>query len=373
MYDQILGDALFIMLYAVVAVLAALGSCYLLFRRGNAFAADVTPPLRLRRWTAALLAVAAVNHLWYMPILFLSTEADIQLCDLIGGLLDSMSFFPLSIVVMITMLQDRRRPLWPIAVAFAPLVMVSAWSVITRSYDFPLGYAYSLLLCVGLFIYMVRETWRYSRWLRENYADLEHKEVWQSMALLGIIMLVYVFYALAGKGSVFIYVFHVVSLVLVLYLPWRVDTLSDLSNLESHQALSQPLPDREEPEASLPSDVNDEQIATLLKQKCEKTGIYRQHDLTLAQLAKCLGTNRTYLSLYFSHQGINYNSYINDLRIDYFTKSYQESVNDSQPATAQELAMQSGYHSYRTFSVAFRQRMGLGVKEWMTTVVAHTD
>ena len=42
MYEQILEDAIFGMLYAVVTVLAALGCVYLLFRRGNAFAADVT-------------------------------------------------------------------------------------------------------------------------------------------------------------------------------------------------------------------------------------------------------------------------------------------------------------------------------------------
>ena len=61
MYEQILEDAIFVMLYAVVTVLAALGCVYLLFRRGNAFAADVTPPLRLRRWTAAFLAVIALG------------------------------------------------------------------------------------------------------------------------------------------------------------------------------------------------------------------------------------------------------------------------------------------------------------------------
>ena len=36
MYEQILEDAIFVMLYAVVTVLAALGCVYLLFRRGNA-------------------------------------------------------------------------------------------------------------------------------------------------------------------------------------------------------------------------------------------------------------------------------------------------------------------------------------------------
>lgn len=48
MYDQIKEDVLYIMLYAVVMAMAITASCYLLFRRGNAFATDVTTPLRLR-------------------------------------------------------------------------------------------------------------------------------------------------------------------------------------------------------------------------------------------------------------------------------------------------------------------------------------
>ena len=65
MYDQIREDTLYIMLYAAVTVIAMLASCYLLFRQGNAFAKDVTPPAPLRRWTATFFAVFVVNHLWF--------------------------------------------------------------------------------------------------------------------------------------------------------------------------------------------------------------------------------------------------------------------------------------------------------------------
>ena len=47
---------------------------YLLFRQGNAFAATITPPARLRRWTAAFFAAFALNHVWYMPVFFLSSS-----------------------------------------------------------------------------------------------------------------------------------------------------------------------------------------------------------------------------------------------------------------------------------------------------------
>ena len=123
MYDQIREDTLFIILYAAVTAMAIMASCYLLFRQGNAFARDVTPPLRLRRWTAAFFAATALNHIWYMPIFFLSSSEDIKMCDLLGGLIDSMTIFPLAIIVLFTMLQDRRRPLWPIIVMMTPIVV----------------------------------------------------------------------------------------------------------------------------------------------------------------------------------------------------------------------------------------------------------
>ena len=182
MYNQIREDTLYIMLYAAVTVIAMLASCYLLFRRANAIAPDVTPPVRLRRWTAAFFAVFVVNHVWYMgPTFFLTSSEDIKITNLVGGLLDCMTFFPLAIVVLLTMLQDRRRPLWPVAVIVAPLVVGMVWSVATRSEALvPVLIGYLLLMSIGLIIYMVRALRQYGRWLRDNYADLEHKEVWQS-------------------------------------------------------------------------------------------------------------------------------------------------------------------------------------------------
>ena len=188
MYEQILEDAIYVMLYAVVTVLAALGCVYLLFRRGNAFAADVTPPLRLRRWTAAFLAVIALGHVWYWPAMAFSSSEAVVRWTLIGGLLDCLLTIPVALVVMLCMLQDKRRPLWPVWAAVAPLVILMAWSVVTRSYALmPWLQSYFLLASIGFMIYMVFEVRQYGRWLRDNYADLEHKEVWQSLLVLAVI------------------------------------------------------------------------------------------------------------------------------------------------------------------------------------------
>lgn len=124
MYDQIRQDTLFIILYSMVTATALLASCYLMFRRANGIAPDITPPARLRRWTAAFFAILALNHLWYLPIFFLSSSEEIMMIDLIGGLIDCMTLFPVAIFVMFIMLQDRRRPLWSVAALMTPIIVV---------------------------------------------------------------------------------------------------------------------------------------------------------------------------------------------------------------------------------------------------------
>ena len=102
MYDQPLPQSiLFFMLYAAVAMTAIIASCYLLLRRGNAFAPDNTPPIRLRRWTAAFFASIAMGHLWYLPTAFLTSSGDMKLSLLVGASLDFMIFFPLSAVIVL--------------------------------------------------------------------------------------------------------------------------------------------------------------------------------------------------------------------------------------------------------------------------------
>jgi AraC-like DNA-binding protein len=95
------------------------------------------------------------------------------------------------------------------------------------------------------------------------------------------------------------------------------------------------------------------------------TKLYLQHDLSVVQLAKTIGTNRLYLSQYFSCQGTTYNAYINDLRIGHFVSLYREAAADKRNFTAQQLANECGYRSYSTFTLAFKQRMGQSVTAWM--------
>jgi len=358
MYNQIREDTLFLMFYASVAMLALIACCYLLFRRSNAIAPDVIPPARLRRWTAAFFAAIALCHLWYLPTYFLTSPDEVMLGYLIAGWLDCMTVIPLMIVILLTMLQDRRRPLWPVCVMMVPLVVGLAWCIISCSDDLLLVlFVYFLLMCFGLIIYMVRANRQYGRWLRDNYADLEHKEVWQGFVVLAIYLLVYAIYLLDVGEQIYEYAMEVIVIVLICYLLWRVETLSNLSISEGTTKNVSTL-------VGLPA----KNIGLLLKQHCEEQQLYLQYDISLPQLAQIIGTNRLYLSQYFSSQGMTYNAYINGLRIQHFIKLYHEADVTHQPISVRQLAHQSGFRSYSTFNAAFKQNMGMTATEWMRNI-----
>ncbi|MBR1933125.1 MAG: helix-turn-helix transcriptional regulator [Prevotella sp.] len=383
---------LFFMLYGGAAVVAAILFLYILLRRGNAFAANITPPLRLRRWAAAFFAVAAVGHLWWFLLYtFSGFTRSWGFVELV--VLDCFMMLTTVYGTLLSMLQDRRRPVWPFVAAMAPIVVLGGLQIVWPGTNFvPPIILYTLLLYVVFIIYMVVAIRQYGQWLRDNYADLEHKEVWQSHALLILFLLLLAIYGFTTDGPS-MFLLRIADFVLFGLLLWRVETLPTLDpdaipgergdNSCAHEpdgsGAHAPRPERKATgqrdgghsgAAGLQgkNGVGDEVLASigqLLTERCVDTGLYLQHDLTLAQLSATIGFNRTYLSQYFSSQGMNYNAYINGLRINHFVSLYQEAVAAQRTFTLQQLASDSGYGSYSTFSLAFKQRMGQSVTAWM--------
>ena len=352
MFGQLSLDIIaLLMLYTAGTTVAATACIYLLLRRGNAFAPSIRTPRRLRRWTAVFFGALALGHLWYLPAVIFTSGDEMMLCMLIGGLLDCLVVIPLAIAVMLCMLQDRRRPIWPVGVMISPLVVGALVCIVTRSYTLvPWLRLYFLPLGIGITVYMVREVRRYGRWLRDNYADLEHKEVWQTFVAMASILLMFGYYVSGDSGMAYECIIQVCCIALVCVLLWRVETLS---------SLTPGLPGESLPGEGLVD------IELLLQQHCIDKQLYLQRDLNVNQLAQALGTNRTYLSQYFSSLDTTYNAYINKLRIDHFCRLYQEEMAANHYPTAQQLFSRCGYRSYSTFSLAFKQRMGQSVASWM--------
>ena len=376
---------LFFILYGITGVVPLIAALYLLLRRGNAFAPDVTPPMRLRRWTAAFFAFASLTHVWWLQFYIFSGNL-YSVGYFIIVMLDCIVLFTTFSGMLLAMLQDRRRPVWPAMVGLIPFVALGVMFMV-RPNDLLIDIAGTYLLVLSLLFagYMVVAIRQYGRWLNDNYADLENKKVWLSQTVALISMLLFALYVLA-TDMILIWLVHVVVLVLIALLLWRVETLPELDQtLQTHP---QPLPMREGSEYPQGCNSADElssplpygegqgegllvgieglqSLERLLAERCVAPQLYLQHDLSLQQLAQAVGTNRSYLSQYFSRQGITYNTYINNLRINHFIERYQELSAARQPIIAQQLAQESGFRSYRTFSRAFMQRTGQSVTAWM--------
>ena len=354
------GLILFFILYGITGVVPAIAAVYLLLRRANAIAPGITPPMRLRRWTASFFAVTTLAHVWWL--LFNIYSGDLHsVAYLVIVMVDCMLLFVTFAGMLLAMLQDRRRPVWPALVTMIPFVALCGAVMALPSKLFEQITAADLVLLGLLFrvhrIFAIRQ---YGRWLNDNYADLENKKVWLCQAVALGCMLLFVLYVLA-VDMVLIWFLHIIELVLVGLLLWRVETLPLLAQ---NTAEPSPNPQPLTPTSTI-STIDLEQIDRLLKEHCVATQLYQQHELSLQDLAQAIGTNRSYLSQYFSRKSITYNTYINNLRIDFFIKRYQELTAARQAVVAQELAYESGFSSYRTFSRAFTQRMGQCVTTWM--------
>ena len=361
MYEQDgLQDHYYMILYGAATMFAALAGLYLLFRHHNALS-DTEPPLVLRRWTAAFFAAVAMSHVWWTAIGTVVLKNNLFIRNAINIMLDSVTLVPLMMTVLLKMLQDRRRPLWPISAAILPAAVFTIYlGIIERNPVYEDFLRIYLLITATAFItYMIYAVKQYGEWLHDNYADLKHKEVWQSMILMIIILLMFYGYKTNFGGFLSEYLVQLNTIVLIVFLTWRVETLQQLDEEQEEETFEE-LTTSSEPASKLPN-----HIGPLLKKHCEESLLYLQNDLTLHRLSTAIGTNRTYLSAYFQQQGITYNSYINRLRTERFMQLYRDSIDNNKPFSVQETAIESGFQSYRTFAAAFKTSMGMTASEWM--------
>ena len=156
---------LFFILYGITGVVPLMAAIYLLLRQGNAFAPGVTPPVRLRRWAASFFAVAALGHVWW----YLFYSADVHSVSYVATvILDCVTLMTTIAGTLLAMLQDRKRPVWPVFAAMIPFVLFAVLHVLYPDAPFMnIASFYILSLYVLFSVYMVFAVRQYGRWLND--------------------------------------------------------------------------------------------------------------------------------------------------------------------------------------------------------------
>ena len=232
MYEyQGIQDIFFIMLYGMAGFFALLACLYLLFRRGNAFVGNEIRSSRvLRRWTAAFMAAIVASHVWWYVLGIYWLTDDRLVRNITAILLDYVTLVPLVMAVLLAMLQDRRHPLWPWLLGQVPVVVAAAVGIARRSAFWGYEVTHYLQMAVVIafvtyYIYILRQ---YGRWLLDNYADLERKQVWQSMVFAIALLAVYIIYTSNAGELMREYLSQIITIAIIAFLLWRVETLQEL-------------------------------------------------------------------------------------------------------------------------------------------------
>ena len=212
MYDyQGLQDVFFIMLYGMAGFFAMLACVYLLLR---------------------FMAAIVASHVWWYVLGTCFLTDDRLVRNITTIMLDHVTLVPLTMAVLLAMLQDRRRPLWPWLLAQAPEVLAAALGIAGRSefWGYQVVHYWQLGVIAVFVVYYIIALRQYGRWLLDNYADLEHKEVWQSMVFIIVLLAVYMVYTSNAGELVREYLSQIITLVIIAFLLWRVETLQELDN-----------------------------------------------------------------------------------------------------------------------------------------------
>ena len=148
-WEPLLQDISFLLLYGGVIMLEVLAALYLLFRRGNAIAQDVTSSVRLRRWAAAFLLADAISHIsWYTGVSY-PIKGDTMVSYWVCGCVDVVVLLPTMMGTFLAMLQDRRRPVWPFAAGLLPAVAAYVICILLGNTAFMVPVTAYILLVVA--------------------------------------------------------------------------------------------------------------------------------------------------------------------------------------------------------------------------------
>lgn len=243
--------------------------------------------------------------------------------------------------------------------AMSGFVLFTALYAISGSETvYVMNMAFTSVYCVAVSIYIVVNTVRYNRMLKNMYSDLTRVNVKWLYEAVALMLLNYCFWAFIyfvddAVSDICYYVLLCGVWTLVACNTDRQIVPSCAEASEAEEALDAPLQD--EGEKNFP-------FAERLESMMSSGYFCENPQLTLQELADELNTNRTTLSAYINKElGTTFYDLINRVRLEYAESLLRDA---SLKLTQDELAAKAGFNSLSTFLRAFRKKYEMSPNEY---------
>lgn len=278
---------------------------------------------------------------------------------------DSMHDFAYNVISMLTGVMTLSVGTWSLMCYLQQKVNLMALQalivtgplVLSMSYIvFPAEFillAYSALTAVevaGFLVYYIIMYRRFALDLKINYSHIDENMLhglWVQWTVMGLTTVIFVLCVV--RGTLFWDIADIVSNFVAISV--FVYTSEHLMIIAGPSQVKQP--------DEVPVQDNVYDIATMLRKDCEEKLVFCNPELTLADLAATIGTNRTYLGIWFSENGTTFYQYINTLRVRHAAALLLDTS-----LTIGHVQTESGFTNRATFGKYFTEFYGCTPSEY---------
>lgn len=218
---------------------------------------------------------------------------------------------------------------------------------------------YTMLFSIILLLIVGFATTRYNKYILKNYSyneNIDIKWIFIVSILLFIILIIWgvTSYHITTFGNCFYYISSTLLWLMIINKTNKHVNILIPNNLNVSHLLKVNIEEESKGPISIDDSFNfDEQLKIVFEEK----QLYLNSKLTITDVAREIGTNRTYLSSYLNNElKMTFYDFVNSMRIEMKAKLLlKEKVRN---LTIEEIAQESGFNSVSTFHRAFLKHTG---------------
>lgn len=234
---------------------------------------------------------------------------------------------------------------------------------------FKFAYTVSMAYAACIYLLTLTRVYIYQKALRSTYSNTSNRSLSWLYVFLNLLLIQNIIYGLTSATNVSPLprtIYYLLSIanwwILASMLNRQVLDVDEMKEkLQERRRRLLILPANEsEPQEEVPVQEESKSLIDREMQRlCGEERIYLNPELTCGDLAKAVGTNRTYMSLWFREHGTTFNDYINTLRLRY--ADHLMRTTDDNILT---IASKSGFNHPNSFRNVFKEYFGSTPKEY---------